>query len=402
MTKVIGLELATRVQQIKPSATFAISNRARELKAEGKSIISMSIGEPDFDTPDHIKDAAIQAIRDGHTKYTAVDGIKPLKEAIVAKFAKDNSLEYGLDQILVSAGAKQSLFNALTALVNPGDEVIILAPYWVSYPDMVKLCEGVPVIVSAGIENDFKVKPKQIKSAITDRTKAIIINSPSNPTGVSYSEQELREIGQALLSFPHVTVLSDDIYEKNLWDNLPFKNIVNACPELYERAITINGVSKSYSMTGWRIGYAGGPSKLINVMKKAQAQSTSCPSSVSQYAALAALTGDQSCVSEMTNAYHERHNYLYAELQKMPGIKAIPSHGTFYTLPSIEGLLDKDPSITNDVEFSEYLLNEAGLAVIPGSASGAPGYIRICYTTSMDELKEAVKRMNQAIAKLIS
>lgn len=402
MNRESGIEVSTRVQQIKPSATFVIANRANELKAAGKSIISMSIGEPDFDTPEHIKEAAIKAIRDGHTKYTAVDGIKPLKQAIVDKFARDNKLNYAADQILVSTGAKQSLFNALTALVNPGDEVIILAPYWVSYPDMVKLCEGVPVIVSAGIDRQFKVSPKQIKDAITSRTRAIIINSPSNPTGVAYSEQELRAIGELLLEFPHVTILSDDIYEKSLWENLPFKNIVNACPELYERTVVINGVSKTYSMTGWRIGYAGGSSKLIGVMKKAQAQSTSCPSSVSQYAALAALTGDQSCVTKMTNAYHERHNYLYAELTAMPGIKVIPSHGTFYTLPCVEGLLGRNPAVTDDLQFADYLLNEAGLAVIPGCESGAPGYIRICYTTSMDELKEAVKRMKKAIDKLIA
>lgn len=400
MNKDLALELAQRVQRIKPSATLAVSNRAQELQDAGQDIISLSIGEPDFDTPQHIKDAAIQAIHDGETKYTAVDGIKPLKQAIIEKFERENNLRYGLDQILVSCGAKHSLYNALAAIINPGDEVIILAPYWVSYPDMVKLCDGTPVIVKADIDRDFKVSAAQLKSAITSKTRAVIINSPSNPTGMSYDESELRALGEVILEAPGVVVLSDDIYEHHLWRNRPYKNIVNACPELYDRTIVVNSVSKTYAMTGWRIGYVGGPAKIVGAMKKAQSQSTSSPTSISQFASLAALQGDQACVGEMTRAYKERHDFLFAELQTMPGMKCLPSDGTFYSFPSVEGLLNINPNITNDIEFSDYLLTEAGVAVIPGSASGAPGYIRLCYTTSMDQLVEAVKRIRKAIEKL--
>ncbi len=400
MTKDLALELAQRVQRIKPSATMAVSNRAQELQEAGQDIISLSIGEPDFDTPEHIKEAAIQAIRDGHTKYTAVDGIKPLKLAIIDKFNKENNLHYGLDQILVSCGAKHSIYNALSAIINPDDEVIILAPYWVSYPDMVKLCDGTPVIVKADIEHGFKVSPAQLKAAITNKTRAVIINSPSNPTGMSYDESELRALAEVILETPGIIIISDDIYEHHLWRNKPFQNIVNACPELYDRTIVVNSVSKTYAMTGWRIGYVGGPAKIVGAMKKAQSQSTSSPTSISQYASLAAISGDQACVGEMTRAYRERHDFIFAELQTMPGIKCLPSDGTFYSFPSVEGLLNINPAITNDLEFSEFLLNEAGLAVIPGSASGAPGYIRICYTTSMEQLVDAAKRMRKAIAKI--
>jgi aspartate aminotransferase len=397
MNKDLALELAQRVQRIKPSATLAVSNRAQELQDAGEDIISLSIGEPDFDTPNHIKDAAIQSIKDGQTKYTAVDGIKPLKLAIIEKFKNENNLTYALDQILVSCGAKHSIFNALSAILNPGDEVIILAPYWVSYPDMVKLCDGTPVIVKADIEHDFKVSAAQLKAAMTNKTRAVIINSPSNPSGISYDESELKALGEVILEQPGVVVISDDIYEHHIWRNRPYKNIVNACPDLYDRTIVVNSVSKTYAMTGWRIGYVGGPAKIVGAMKKAQSQNTSSPPTASQYAALEALTGDQACVGEMTAAYKQRHDFIYAELQTMPGIKCLPSDGTFYSFPSVEGLLNINPAITNDIEFAEYLLNEAGVAVIPGSAFGVAGYIRICYTTSMDQLVDAVKRIRKAI-----
>jgi aspartate aminotransferase len=400
MTKDLALELAQRVQRIKPSATLAVSNRAQELQDAGKDIISLSVGEPDFDTPEHIKEAAIAAIKAGHTKYTAVDGIKALKVAIQEKFAKENNLQYNLDQILVSCGAKHSIYNALAAVINPGDEVVILAPYWVSYPDMVKLCDGTPVIVKADIEHQFKISPAQLKAAITDKTRAIIINTPSNPTGVAYSEDELKKLGEVILAHPGIVVISDDIYERNMWKNLPFKNIVNACPELYDRTIVANGVAKTYAMTGWRIGYVGGPAKIVGAMKKAQSQVTSNPTSIAQYATVAALSGDQSCTQVMTKAYKERHDYLYSELVKLPGVKCLPADGTFYSFPSIEGLLNIRPDITNDIEFSEYLLNEAGVAVVPGSAFGAPGYIRLCYTTSMEQLKKAVERIKKAVTLL--
>lgn len=400
MIKDRALELAQRVQRIKPSPTLAVSTRADELIATGKNIINLSVGEPDFDTPEHIKEAAIKALRDGRTKYTAVDGIKGLKQAIINKFASDNHLKYELDQILVSCGAKHSIYNLLSAVINPGDEVIIPAPYWVSYPDMVKLCDGNPVIVKTDFNQQFKMSPTQLEAAITDKTRVVILNSPSNPTGIAYRADELSALGEVMLRYPGIMVATDDIYEKNIWHNISFANILNACSELYDRCIVINGVSKTYAMTGWRIGYAAGPAKIIAAMKKAQSQSTSNPTSISQYAAQAALEGDQRCVATMTKAYKERHDFVVDELQKIDGITCIPSNGTFYTFPSVEGLFNKDKGITNDLEFSEYLLNEAEIAVVPGSAFGAPGHIRICYTTSMKNLVESIKRMREAIAEI--
>ena len=402
MNKDLALELAQRVQRIKPSPTLAVSARADELQAAGKNIINLSVGEPDFDTPEHIKAAGAKAIADGHTRYTAVDGIKPLKQAVINKFQRENNLKYDLNQILVSCGAKHSLFNLFSAVLNAGDEVIIPAPYWVSYPDMVKLADAEPVIVKADFNQHFKMSATQLESAITNKTRVVILNSPSNPTGVAYSLDELKALGDVILRHPNIIVVTDDIYEKNIWGDTPFANIVNACPELYDRCIVINGVSKTYAMTGWRIGYAAGPAKVIAAMKKAQSQSTSNPTSISQYAALAALEGDQSCATTMTKAYKERHDYLVGELQSIAGIKCIPSNGTFYTFPSVEGLFNKEKGITNDLEFAEFLLNEAEIAVVPGSAFGAPGHIRLCYTTSMENLVEAVKRIKAALAKLAS
>ncbi len=400
MTKDLAQELAQRVQRIKPSPTLAVSARAEELRAQGKKIISLSIGEPDFDTPNHIKAAAISAINAGHTKYTAVEGTKGLIKAIINKFSRENNLNYDDKQILVSCGAKHSLYNLFSAILNPGDEVIIPAPYWVSYPDMVKLADGNPVIVKTDISQHFKMTPSQLAGAITDKTRLVILNSPSNPSGIAYTKEELAALGEVILKHPSIIVASDDIYEHHMWAKFPFANIVNATPQLYERCVVINSVSKTYAMTGWRIGYSAGPAKIISAMKKAQSQSTSSPTSISQYAAEEALNGNQACVQEMTKAYKERHDYLVGELQKIAGIRCLPSDGTFYTFPQIEGLYNKDAGITNDLEFSEYLLNEAELAVIPGSASGTPGYIRLCYTTTMDNLKEAVRRLNSAIQKI--
>lgn len=400
MTKDLAQELAQRVQRIKPSPTLTVAARAEELRAQGKDIISLSIGEPDFDTPEHIKAAAVAAIAAGHTKYTAVDGTKGLIKAIINKFARENNLHYEANQILVSCGAKHSLYNLFSAILNPGDEVIIPAPYWVSYPDMVKLADGNPVIVKTDISQHFKMTPAQLAAAITDKTRLVILNSPSNPSGIAYSKEELAALGEVILEHPSIIVASDDIYEHNMWASFPFANIVNATPALYDRCVVINSVSKTYAMTGWRIGYSAGPVKIIGAMKKAQSQNTSSPPSISQDAAQAALESDQSCVAEMTKAYKERHDYLVGELQKIEGIRVLPSDGTFYTFPCIEGLYNKEAGITNDLEFSEYLLNEAELAVIPGSASGTPGYIRLCYTTSMDKLKEAVRRFKAAVEKI--
>lgn len=398
--KDLAQELAQRVQRIKVSPTLAVSARAEELQAEGKPIINLSVGEPDFDTPQHIKEAAVAAIKAGYTKYTAVDGIKALKHAIKLKFERDNQLNYDLNQILVSNGAKQSIFNVLTAIVNPGDEVIIPAPYWVSYPDMVKLVDGIPVIIKADMSQHFKITPAQLNAAISENTRAVIFNSPSNPTGVAYSEEEWKELGAILLQHPRVFIISDEIYEQHIWGDTPFKNILNACPELYDRTVVINGVSKTYAMTGWRIGYAAGPAKVIAAMKKAQSQSTSNASSISQYAALAAIEGDQSEVTKMRNAYKERHDFVFNKLNSIPGIKCIPADGTFYSFPCIEELLHRGNGITNDLEFADYLLKEAEIAVIPGSAFGAPGYIRICFTTTMKNLEEAMVRLERAVSKL--
>lgn len=393
-------ELAARVQRIKPSPTLAVSARADELIAAGKDIISLSLGEPDFDTPDHIKKAAYQSIHDGFTKYTAVDGTAGLKKAIINKFARDNQLTYKPSQILVSCGAKHSLYNLFAAVLNPGDEIIIPAPYWVSYPDMAKLVDAEPVIIKADDEQNFKISPAQLESAITNKTRLVVLNSPSNPTGVAYSRKELAALGEILLNHPNILIVTDDIYEHTQWSTEPFCNIVMACPELYDNTIVVNGVSKAYAMTGWRIGYAAGPEKVIAAMKKIQSQSTSNPTSISQAASEAALNGDQSCINTMINAYKERHDYVVSSLNRMPGIKCLPSDGTFYSFPSVEEVIKHAPNIHNDLELADYLLNEAGIAVVPGSAFGAQGYLRLSYATSMDKLKRAMERMGAAIGKL--
>ena len=389
--------LAQRVQRVKPSPTLAVSARADELQAQGKPIINLGIGEPDFDTPTHIKEAAIKAIQKGLTKYTAVEGTSSLKEAVLHKFAHENQLHYELNQVLVSCGAKHSIYNLLQAIVNLGDEVIIPAPYWVSYPDMVKLADGTPVIIPTDFSENFKITPAKLEAAITEKTKLVIINSPSNPTGIAYSLEELQALGKVIARHSHVMVMTDDIYEHILWNHRPFKNILNACPELYERCVVVNGVSKSYAMTGWRIGYAAGPAKVIAAMKKVQSQSTSNPTSISQAAAEAALTGDQSCLQPMQKAFKERHDFLLQALQALPGIQCLPCDGTFYIFPSVQGLFKHIPGITDDVQFSEFLLNKAELAVIPGSAFGAPGHIRISYATSMENLREAMERMRRVL-----
>jgi aspartate aminotransferase len=393
-------ELAARVQRIKPSPTMAVAARADELMAAGKDIINLGVGEPDFDTPEFVKEAGINAIHDGLTKYTAVDGTPGLKKAIINKFARDNQLTYQTDQIIVSCGAKHSFYNLLAALLNTGDEVIIPAPYWVSYPDMVKLLDGIPVIVKADIEQHFKISPAQLEAAITPKTRLVILNSPSNPTGVSYTKNELKALGAVLVKYPNVAIAIDDIYESTHWGKEPFCNILMACPELYENTIVINGVSKSYAMTGWRIGYAAGPSKVIAAMKKIQSQSTSNPTSISQFAAEAGLNGDQTCITTMTQAYKERHDFIVSEFQKMRGVKCLPSDGTFYCFPCVNEIIESAPDINNDIELADYLLNEVGVAVVPGTAFGAPGYIRLSYATSMENIVEAMKRINIAFAKL--
>ena len=391
------MELSARVQRVKPSPTLAITARAAQLKAEGKNIIGFGAGEPDFDTPDHIKAAAIEAINAGFTKYTAVNGTVELRKAVAAKFLRDNQLEYTPDQILVSVGGKQSFYNLAQALLDEGDEVIIPAPYWVSYPDMVLLADATPVIIKSGLEQRFKITPAQLEAAITPKTKLMVINSPSNPTGAAYSHAELAALGEVLRKHPQVIVASDDIYEHIGWSDEPFKNILTVNPDLYERAIVLNGVSKAYSMTGWRIGYAGGPLKLINAMKKIQSQSTSNPTSISQVAAQAALEGDQAFIDDMNREFKERHDFVIDALNKIDGVECLPSDGAFYAFPKMEAAYKKLDGINNDVEFGEYLINEAGVALVPGSAFGAPGYMRLSFATSMENLKDGLSRIQKAL-----
>jgi len=391
------LTLANRIQRVKPSPTLAITARVAELRAAGEDIIGLGAGEPDFETPDHIKAAAIQAIKDGFTRYTAVDGTPALKKAIIAKFNHDNGLDYSLDQILVSCGGKQSFYNLCQALLNPGDEVIIPAPYWVSYPDMVRLADGEPVIVRAGVDTRFKITPEQLEAAITPKTRIFVINSPSNPTGVAYTRAELAALGEVLKKCPQVLIATDDMYEHILWSEEPFCNILNVCPELYDRTIVLNGVSKVYAMTGWRIGYAGGPADLIKAMKKVQSQSTSNPASISQVAAQMALEGDQSCIAPMIKAFKERHDYVVAALNDIPGVVCLPADGTFYCFPHVQDVIDRLDSVNDDIELAEFLLNKVGVALVPGSAFGAPGYVRISFATGMDTLKDALTRITTAL-----
>ncbi|MDH5785767.1 MAG: pyridoxal phosphate-dependent aminotransferase [Chromatiales bacterium] len=390
-------QLSHRVQSVKPSATLAITARAKELKSQGKDIIGLGAGEPDFDTPEHIKQAAIEAINAGFTKYTAVDGTPELKQAIIDKFQRDNGLSYIPKQILVSCGGKQSFFNLAQAYLNAGDEVVIPAPYWVSYPDMVLLAEGVPVIVQAGLEQNFKITPEQLKAAITDKTRLVVLNSPSNPTGVAYTRAELRALGDVLLQHPNILIASDDMYEHILWADEPFANIVTACPELYERTLVMNGVSKAYSMTGWRIGYAAGPEWLVKAMKKVQSQSTSNPTSISQVAAEVALNGDQQCIADMLEHFKARHDFVVAELNKIKGVKCLPSQGAFYSFPDMREAIASLDGINDDLELADYLLNEAGVALVPGSAFGQPGYMRLSFATSMENLTNALKRIGDRL-----
>lgn len=393
----MDLQLSDRVQQIKPSPTLAVTNRAAELKAAGKDIIGLGAGEPDFDTPEHIKQAAVEAINSGFTKYTAVDGTPGLKKAIINKLQKDNGLSYEANQILVSCGGKQSFFNMSLALLNPGDEVVIPAPYWVSYPDMVVIAGGVPVIIETDESTRFKITAEQLQAAITPKTKLVVLNSPSNPSGVAYTGDELKALAEVLLQHPDVMIATDDMYEYIWWADFAFENILTVCPELYDRTVVLNGVSKAYSMTGWRIGYAAGPAKLIGAMKKVQSQSTSNPTSISQVAAEAALNGGRECVLPMVSAFKERHDYVVQTLNDIPGFSCIPADGAFYAFPNVKGAMEK-AGIDNDVDFAEKLLLEAGVALVPGSAFGSPGYMRLSFATSMKTLEDALNRIKKALS----
>jgi aspartate aminotransferase len=395
----LEIEVSQRANNIKPSPTLSVAARAAKLKAEGRDVLSLSAGEPDFDTPEHIKAAAIKAMERGLTKYTPVNGIAGLRQAVARKFKRENGLDYKPDQVLVSCGCKHSIYNLMQALLNPGDEVIIPAPYWVSYPDMVKLAEAEPVILKTSVKQNFKISREQLRGAITDKTRLLILNSPSNPTGAYYSEKELRGLAEVLVEHPNIVIASDDIYEHILWAGEPFRNILNACPELYDRTVVLNGVSKAYAMTGWRIGYAAGPQALIDAMEKIQSQSTSNPTSIAQAAAQAALEGDQSFVDQSRQAFKERHDFVYEQLSRIPGVHCAPAQGTFYIFPDMREVIENNDSIHDDLELAEYLL-EQGVAVVPGSAFGAPGCLRLSFATSMENLAEGLRRIERALATL--
>jgi len=375
---------------------MAVTALAAELRAAGRDVIGLGAGEPDFDTPEHIREAAIEAIRAGRTRYTAVDGIEELREAVAEKFRRDNGLEYAADRVIVSGGAKQICYNVCQAVLDPGDEAVIQAPYWVSYPDMVHLAAGEPVIVETNLESGFRMRPEQLAAAITPRTRLVILNSPGNPSGAGYGREELAALGEVLAGHPDIVVATDEIYEHIWWADEPFTSFAEACPALLERTVTINGVSKCYAMTGWRIGYAAGPATLIGAMKKIQSQSTSNACTVSQYAALAALTGDQSCVAEMNRAFRQRHDFVVDALNAIDGVTCRPGEGTFYAFADAREAIAR-LGLADDTDLCQMLLNEAGVALVPGSAFGTPGHFRLSYACGLETLRDALGRLESAL-----
>jgi aspartate aminotransferase len=392
----MSVQIGRRVQRVKPSPTMAATARAARLRAEGRDIISLTAGEPDFDTPAHIAAAGIEAIRSGFTRYTDVSGIAELKDAIIAKFERDNGLRYERNQVLVSTGAKQTLYNLCMAVLDPGDEVVIPAPYWVSYPDMVMLADGLPVTPDATPAQGYKITPRQLQASITPQTRLLLLCSPCNPTGAAYTRAELRALGEVLLEFPRIVIGTDDIYEKIYWGSEPFCSLVTAVPELYGRTVTINGCSKAYAMTGWRIGYCGGPKELITAMGTIQGQSTSNPSSIAQKAAVAALNGDQDCVKKMNQSFRERHDFFVEGLNALPGVSCRPGAGTFYAFADVRGAI-AGLGLADDNSFCEFLLTEANVAAVAGSGFGAPGHVRFSFATSRQLLAAALERMETAL-----
>lgn len=388
--------LSTRIQAIKPSATLSLNAKAKALKADGKDIISLSVGEPDFNTPENIRTAAIKAINEGNNHYTPVDGTPAMKAAIIKKLRRDNQLDYNMNQVIATTGGKQAIFNLLIALLNPGDEIIIPAPYWVSYPDMVLLNEGKPVIITADAKQHFKITAEQLDNAITPKTKLFMLNSPSNPTGMAYNNDELKAIADVLLKHPHVYIMSDDVYEHIVWDKSNKQHILNLSPELYDRTIIINAVSKSYAMTGWRLGFSAGPANIIAAMKKAQGQSTSNPCSITQAAATEALAGNQDCLAEFCKIFKERHDAVLRRLQRMPGVEVGPADGAFYLFPNLSGIIQK-LGLKDDLALSELLLDKAGVAAVPGSAFGLANHLRLSYALNLDTLNKAMDQIERII-----
>ena len=392
----MSTRFSSRVTQVKPSATIAMSMKALALKAEGRDIISLSVGEPDFDTPEHIRQAGIDAINAGKTRYTAVDGTPELKRAITDKLQRDNSLDYTAEQILVSSGAKQSISNMFQAMLDDGDEVLVPAPYWVSYPDMVRLAGADPVILHTHAQDNYLISPQQLRSAINDNTRLLILNAPSNPTGMGYSRDALAALGEVLLDYPKVWICSDDIYEHIWWGEEAFCNIAEVVPALKDRMVLVNGVSKAYAMTGWRIGYAAGPTEVITQMRKVQGQSTSNPCSISQAAAAAALNGDQTCIHAMADAFQKRHNWIVPALNACPGLSCRPAQGAFYVFVDCSEAIER-LGLSDDMALAERLLENAGVATVPGTAFGAPGHLRLSFALGLDTLKDAVARIEKAL-----
>ncbi len=396
--------IASRLDKIKPSATLALAAKAQELKAEGKDVIGLSVGEPDFDTPEHIKDGAKKAMDEGKTKYTPVPGTVELRKAIVEKFKRENNLTYTAEQVIVGTGGKQVLYNAFMASLNPGDEVVIAAPYWLSYPDMVMLAEGTPVIVTATAAEKFKLTPEKLDAAITAKTKWVIINSPSNPTGAAYSKEELLALGAVLKKHPHVYILTDDIYEHLVYDDFKFHTIAEVVPELFDRTLTVNGVSKAYAMTGWRIGYAAGPLALIKAMSKVQGQSTSNASSISQAAAVTALNGDQAFLNGWRKKFQERRDLVVEMLNKAEGISCTAPEGAFYVFASCDGVIGKTTpegkTIKTDTDFATYLLEKHNLVVVQGAEFGLSPCFRVSYALDLDTLTKACERIQKACTEL--
>jgi aspartate aminotransferase len=392
------MKLSKRISNTKTSATIAMSMKARELISQGKDVISLSAGEPDFDTPKHIKEAAIQSIKEGNTKYTPVDGMAVLKESIVEKFRNENNLNYETDQILVSAGCKQSIYNLCQAVLDKGDEVLIPSPYWVSYPEIVKLSDANPVFIETNSDTDFKITGEMLTNSITSKTKMLLLNSPSNPSGFIYNEKDLKDIGLVLRKYPNLIIASDDIYEHIIFNNKKFTNILNVCPELYDQTVVLNGVSKAYAMTGWRIGYAAGNKKIIGAMKKIQSQSTSCTCSISQAAAKSALDNCNDEVKKMVEQYQIRSEFLHTELNKIDGIKYKKPEGSFYAFVDVNGLINKIDNIEDDFDLAEYFLKNANVAVVPGTAFGSKNHIRISFATSLEKLKLAIERIKNLLS----
>ena len=392
----MSLPVSRRVQRVKPSPTLAVTARAARLKAEGKDVIGLGAGEPDFDTPKHIAQAGIDAIRNGFTRYTNVEGINELKDAVIAKFERDNGIRYDRSQVLISSGAKQTVYNLCMSVLDPGDEAIIPAPYWVSYPDMVLLADSLPVTPFAGPGQGYKITPRQLAASITSKTRLLLLNSPCNPTGAAYTRAELRALGEVLLEYPRIIIGTDDMYEKIYWGAEPFCSLLTAVPELYNRTVTINGVSKAYAMTGWRVGYCGGPKDIVTAMGTVQGQSTSNASSISQKAAVAALEGDQTCVAEMNRAFKERHDFIVRGLNALPGVSCVPGAGTFYAFADVSKAVVAS-GCRDDGEFTEMLLERAGVAVVPGGPFGAPGHIRLSFACSMQTLEKALQRLHNVL-----